>query len=146
MTYQTPTPVPTPCANTMRDGLREVYVSLKTPMRAHAVGVKCLRSVRCVLKLIRAHLLLTSQVEPTRCLREKLPSRLSTSGYTRLRACSSVPTRGLICPLSFCPFATAKQTLLKCGPIVACILQLLNIELIPSTILPCQARGEVPRR
>ena len=52
MTYQTPTPAPTPCANTMRNGLREVYVRLKTPTRAYAVGVllsKRLCGVRFVL-------------------------------------------------------------------------------------------------
>ena len=111
MTYQTPTPAPTPCANTMQDGLREVYVSLKTLTRAYAVGVlpsKCLRSVRFVLKLVRAHLLATCQVGPTRCLREKLPSRLSKSGYARLRGCSNMPMRGLICPLSFCPLLPQK--------------------------------------
>ena len=83
------------------------YVSLKTTTRAYAVEgwlSKCLRGVRFVLKLVCAHRLATSQVEPTWRLQEKLPSRLSTSGYARLRACSNMPTRRLICPLSFCPF------------------------------------------
>ena len=39
MTYKTPTPAPSPCAHTMRDGLRQVYVSLKTHARAYTVGV-----------------------------------------------------------------------------------------------------------
>ena len=53
------------------------------------------------------------QVEPPRSLREKLPRQLSKSGYASLHACSKMPTRGLICPLSFCPFTTKKQK--TCG-------------------------------
>ena len=88
-----------------------MYVRLNKPTRAYAVGVllsKCLRGVRFVLKLARAHLR-ASQVEPTQRLREELPSRLSKSGYVHLRACSNMPTRGLICPLSLSSLATVKQ-------------------------------------
>ena len=104
---------PTPCANTMRNGLREVYVRLKTHTRAYEVGVllsKCPRGVRFVLKLARAYLRATCQVEPTRCLCEELPSRLCKSGYQRLRACRNKPTRGLICPLSFCPLTAVENS------------------------------------
>ena len=51
MTHCTPTPAPTPCANTMRRGLREAYVSLKTLIRAYAVGVFALKvPTRCAFR------------------------------------------------------------------------------------------------
>ena len=76
---------------------------------------KVLRGVRFVLKLVRGHLLATCQVGPMRCLCEKLPSRLSKSGYggyARLRACSNT---GSDMSTLFCPLTTVqKQTLRSC--------------------------------
>ena len=48
-----------------------------------------------MLKLARERLQTDCQVEPTRCLRKKIPSRLTRNGYARLRACGTMPARGL---------------------------------------------------
>ena len=63
MTYHTPTPAPTPSANIIRDGLREVYVSQPTRLQfCDTVPTRC--TLRA--KLFRAHLQATFQVENTR--------------------------------------------------------------------------------